>query len=226
MGRKAVVAGATGLVGKELVQLLLHSPAYDRVVILARRTGNVQHAKLVEKTIDFETFADAEFADDFQGADVFCTLGTTMKKARTKEAFRRVDRDYPYRFGRLAKQAGAGQFLIVTAMGAKRDSAFFYNQVKGQIEEDLIALHLPALYLFRPSLLLGKREEFRLAERCGGAAAKAVSFAMLGPLRKYKPIHARTVAQGMLAAAVTDRPGTHLYQSDQIAALAKRFAER
>jgi uncharacterized protein YbjT (DUF2867 family) len=215
MNRKAVVAGATGLIGKELVRLLLDEPAYTVVTLLVRRPTGLMHPKLDEKVIVFDLLEQVDA--DFHGADVFCTLGTTIKKAGTQEAFRRVDYDYPLALGRKAKDEGASQLLIVTAMGASPSSRIFYSRVKGEVEEALHGLELPALRIFRPSFLLGKREEFRLGERVALGLSALWSLALRGPLRKYSPVHARSVAKAMLLAAQSVRSGVRVYESDEIA---------
>lgn len=216
MKRKAVVAGATGLVGKELVRQLLEDEAYGSVVILVRRKTGLAHPKLTERIVDYRALAggdeQAVQALDLAGADVFCALGTTIKKAGTQEAFREVDYDYPLALGRLAKEQGAARFLIVTAIGANPASRIFYSRVKGEVEEALRALNLPALDLFRPSLLLGKREEFRLGERLAALFMPWLS----GLLGKYRPVHGRTVAAAMIQAAKSGEPGVRIHESNRI----------
>lgn len=216
MKRKAVVAGATGLVGKELVRQLLEDEAYGSVVILVRRKTGLAHPKLTESIVDYRALAggdeQAVQALDLAGADVFCALGTTIKKAGTQEAFREVDYDYPLALGRLAKEQGAARFLIVTAIGANPASRIFYSRVKGEVEEALRALNLPALDLFRPSLLLGKREEFRLGERLAALFMPWLS----GLLGKYRPVHGRTVAAAMIQAAKSGEPGVRIHESNRI----------
>lgn len=130
MNRTAVVAGATGLIGKELVQLLLNDAAYKAVTIFVRRPTGMEHPKLVEQIIDFEQLQQASVQMD--GADVFCTLGTTIKKAGSQDAFRKVDYQYPLSLGQLASRQGARQLLLVSAIGANPSSRAFYNRVKGK----------------------------------------------------------------------------------------------
>lgn len=223
--RTAVVAGATGLVGRELVRQLLEDGAYASVVALVRRKTGLTHPKLQEVVVDYRALVEmaGETVEEEQagephielrlaGADVFCALGTTIKKAGTQEAFRKVDYDYPLALGRLAKAQGAAQFLIVTAMGADPASRIFYSRVKGEVEEALRDLHLPVLHLFRPSLLLGKRDEFRLGERLAGMIMPGFA-ALLG---KYRPVHGRTVAAAMIRMAKSGEPGVHIHESNRI----------
>ncbi|MEK4868228.1 oxidoreductase [Niallia sp. FSL W8-1348] len=215
MNRKAFVAGATGEVGKEIVKLLLNEPAYTSITLIVRRPTGISHPKLQEKVVDFDQLEQTDM--DLTGADVFCTLGTTIKKARTKEAFRQVDYVYPLTLGRIAKVQGAKQFLIVTSIGANPSSRLFYTRVKGDIEESLHGLNLPGLHIFRPSLLLGNREEFRTGERIASAVSGMLSPLFAGPLRKYKPIQAHSVAKAMLLAAESNLSGMHVYESNKIA---------
>lgn len=211
--RKAVVAGATGLIGRELVRQLLDDEAYGTVVSLVRRKTGLTHPKLQEVLVDYRALEDMGGTEiDLAGSDVFCVLGTTIKKAGTREAFREVDYDYPLALGRLAKERGAAQFLIVTSMGADPASRIFYSRVKGEVEEALRDLNLPVLHLFRPPLLLGQREEFRLGERLAGMIMPWFA-ALLG---KYRPVHGRTVAAAMIRMAKSGDAGTHIHESNRI----------
>lgn len=220
LNRKAVVVGASGLIGKELVQLLLSESVYTVVTLIVRRPTGITHPKLHEKVIDFDRLEQTDV--NLTGADVFCTLGTTIKKAGTQEAFRQVDYVYPLVLGRMAKAQGAKQFLIVTSMGANSLSRTFYTRVKGEIEEALRGLSLPALHIFRPSLLLGNREEYRMGERIMSSVSGMLSFLFTGPLKKYSPIKARSVAKAMLHMAQGDLSGVHVYESTQIALASER----
>lgn len=217
MKRSAVVVGATGLIGKELVQLLLSDPDYSVVTWIVRRPTGVAHPKLQEQVVNFDQLEQMEI--NLKGADVFCVLGTTIKKAGSQGAFRHVDYTYPLALGRMAKEQGARQFLIVTAMGANQSSRVFYNRVKGEVEVALRELGLRALHIFRPSLLLGNREEFRLGERVAASFSGVLSPLFVGALRKYRPIEARDVAKAMVLTAQRDLAGSHVYESNQMASV-------
>lgn len=210
MSRKAIVAGATGLVGRELVHLLLHDPEYEEVMILVRKPVDILHPKLQTEVIDFDRLKEADI--DMVGADVYCTLGTTIKKAGTQEAFRKVDYAYPLVLGQLAKTGDAKRFMIVTATGANASSRIFYSRVKGETEEALKELELRELHIFRPSLLLGDRDEFRTGERLMGFFAPLFK----GPLRAYGPVQAQSVAAAMIRAAKEGLPGVHVHESRDI----------
>lgn len=217
MGYTAVVSGATGLVGRELVRLLLASEAYDKVIALVRRRVELQHDKLIRRIVDYERLDSALAEEEVQGAHIFCALGTTIKVAGSQEQFRKVDQDYPMRLGELAQKYGAAVFVIVTAMGADRGSAFFYNRVKGEVEEGLRQLDLKALHILRPSFILGERAERRPGEKFAAAASKLLTPLMVGALRPYRPIPAASIAGAMMKSALRQSRSHIVYSSDEIA---------
>jgi uncharacterized protein YbjT (DUF2867 family) len=203
--RTAVVAGPTGLVGRELVARLLRVPAYRRVIALSRRPLDVSDPRL--EVVD-AAFARLEpvlrpVIPQHGPLDVFCCLGTTIRAARSKAAFRQVDHDYVLALGRWARDAGADRLVVVSAMSADPASAVFYSRVKGETEHDLAALGLPALVIVRPSLLAGERSEFRLGERLALAASRPLRALLPASVR---PIAAADVAQAMLDAALAEAP--------------------
>lgn len=220
MVKRAVVVGATGMVGQEVVRRLLDDEEYGHVVTLARRKLNLSHEKLEQLIIDFEDMD--EIQDYLRGSIVFCLLGTTMKRAGSQEAFRKVDYDYPLKLGQLAQEAGAGSYLIVTATGSNARSKIFYSRVKGQLEEELQRIPFERLHILRPSLLLGERSEFRLGERMATMLAPIFSIFLVGSLKKYKPIHASTIATSMIALSKEQREGVFIHESDEIASMSSR----
>ena len=215
MTKSALLLGASGLVGSALLQELLEGAEYAKVTVFVRRELEVQHPKLVQRVVDFERLKDV--AEEFRVDDVFCCLGTTIKKAGSQDAFRKVDFTYPVECAKLAKAKGARRFLIITAMGANAGSGIFYNRVKGEVEEVLRALQLPALHIFRPSLLLGERSEVRVGESIGIKLAPVLGVLLVGPLRKYRAIEGRVVAKAMYRVAQGGASGVHVYPSDRIA---------
>jgi uncharacterized protein YbjT (DUF2867 family) len=209
--RTAVIAGATGLVGSELLLQLLDDPRYARVIALVRRASPLAHSKLSMIMADFLHPEDA--LGDTRVDDVFCCLGTTMAKAGTREKFYEVDYQFPLALARATQALGASQFLLVSALGAKKTSAIFYNRVKGEVEEAINKLGFHTLHIFRPSLLLGPR----LEKRAGEGAAKLL-YKVFGPLvpMKYKGVEAGTVARAMRACASEERDGLFVHESDKI----------
>jgi uncharacterized protein YbjT (DUF2867 family) len=207
----AIIAGATGLIGSYLVELLLNSERYERVIVLTRRSLNMQHEKLQEIQTDLQDLP--QHASLLQAQDVFCCLGTTMAKAGSKQKFYAVDFTYPQILAGLCKQNGAKQFLIVTAMGANKNSRIYYNQVKGEIEEAIKTIGFEGTHIFRPSLLLGPRTE----KRAGEDAAKSL-YAYLGWLlpMNYKGIAAEKVAKAMLHFASVEQTGCFIHASGEL----------
>lgn len=216
--RNALIAGASGLVGGYCLRLLLQSSRYSQVISIGRHDLPLIHPKLDQQTVDFKHLKN--YAADLAADDIYCCLGTTIKKAGSKEAFYQVDHTYVVQLAALAAKRGASQLLVVSAMGANPASWFFYNKVKGQMERDVQQLGFEAVHVFRPSLLLGNREEERTGEELATHIMKPLSHLMVGPLAKYKPVEAEDVARAMLFAAMQEREGTHIYLSDQLPGMA------
>ncbi len=216
--RAALILGATGLVGGHCLELLLKDEAYDKVITLGRREIPLEHPKLEQHVIDFERLNEA--VDLIKAQDVFCCLGTTIKKAGSQEAFYKIDFTYAHETAKLAQQNGAEQFLLVSALGADPKSRIFYNRVKGEVEAAVSRLPFHGVQIFRPSLLLGQRAEFRRGEQIAEKAAKIFSFIFVGPLKKYRPIHARNVAEAMVRVAKEQPAGVNILESETIRALA------
>lgn len=219
MGRTALVMGASGLVGHELVTQLLAAPAYGTVRVWVRRPLPLSHPKLVQQVVSFDNLDQEQNCLGVD--DLFCALGTTMKKAGSPEAFRKVDYEYPLAAARLALAGGVRQFLLVSSAGANAASSVFYSRVKGEVEAAVAAVGLPGFQVFRPSLLLGERQESRPGERLAAAVSRALGFLFVGPLRRYRPISGADVARAMIVAAGRAPSVTTIYESDEIASLAR-----
>jgi uncharacterized protein YbjT (DUF2867 family) len=201
-------------VGSHLLLLLLQSDRYSQVISIGRRELPVIHPKLDQQIVDFDDLKKSEA--DLVADDVFCCLGTTIKKAGSKEAFYKVDHTYVTRLAETTLRRKATQFLVVSSMGADAGSRVFYNKVKGKMERDVLQMGFQAVHIFRPSLLLGEREEHRTGEELGAKIMRPLSALLLGPLRKYRPIQAETVAKAMLQAASQNQKGPQVYLSDKI----------
>jgi uncharacterized protein YbjT (DUF2867 family) len=218
--RTAILAGATGLVGAHLLRLLLADPRYGRVIAVSRRGLGIEHAKLRSLITAFDAvetaLADAGETID----DAFCALGTTIRTAGSRAAFRRVDFDYVVAFARAARAAGARQFILASAIGASVRSAFFYLRVKGEAEQAVAGLGYPAFHVFRPCLLLGRRAQPRPREALGQALAPFLNPLLVGPAAAYRGIPAERVAAAMIAAAVPERPGRHIHTYAEMTASA------
>lgn len=222
--KKAMVAGATGLIGKNLLVELIQSGEYNEVLVITRRELDFEETVVKQLVLDFDELE--KHAELFIGTDdVFVCLGTTMKKAKSKKQFMKVDYTYPLKLAKLAKEANVKQFLIITSIGADRESMFFYSKVKGKLEEALVTLKLRSLHIFRPSLLVGNREEFRFGEKVAEVITKPLSFLLAGPLEKYKPVKSEYLAKAMCAVAQEESSGVHIYESDQIRILGKTLQQ-
>lgn len=216
--RKALFVGASGLVGGHLLSLILADSYWESVTSLVRKPTFHQGEKLNQIQVDFDQLDESLFESFGRVDDIFCCLGTTIKKAGSEEVFKRVDLEYPLQVARLGLGIDANQFLVITALGADRNSGIFYSRTKGELEAALADLKYQGLCIFRPSLLLGDREEHRLGESIAGFASQAMGFLLVGGLRKYKPISALAVARSMLDSAKRNLPGIHYIESDTMQA--------
>jgi uncharacterized protein YbjT (DUF2867 family) len=206
----AVVAGGTGLVGRFLLEILDADPAFTEVRALSRRAQKSDLKKVKWVEVNFDEPQSLDAACD--GVNVaFCCLGTTIKKAGSQEAFRKVDHGYVIAFAKAAKKGRAAQFHTVSAIGASAKSSVFYSRVKGEAEEAVQGMGFKSLGIYQPSFLEGPREEPRLGEKIGGVAMKLLSPLMLGGLSIYKPIHVKTVASAMVAMAGKHKGGKFTY---------------
>jgi uncharacterized protein YbjT (DUF2867 family) len=212
---RVLVVGASGLVGRQAVRQCLHDPGVSEVRVLLRR--HLALDELLGPHTDLDAAQRARFQPhviDFTQLDrcpglfdvntVFCSLGTTLRQAGSREAFRRVDFEWPLQVARLARANGASRFLLVSAVGADSASRVFYNRVKGELEDAVSDIGFEQLCLARPSLLQGDRSEFRFGEHMGLLLGRALGF--LVP-ESHQPVHVSQVAAGLLAAARAGRPG-------------------
>ena len=212
MSRTALVAGATGLVGSHVLEFLLADAHWSHVVTVGRRTTSQRHAKLEQRVLDLgelETVRDFPHVDD-----VFCCLGTTIKQAGSQQAFRLVDHAFVVGLARAGLRAGATQFLLVSAIGADPESRVFYSRVKGETEAAIRKLPYQSIQIFRPSLLLGERAEFRLGEQIAMLGAPVLPALLFGRLRRYRPIQAATVARAMVTIAHEAPRGPNVFEYD------------
>ena len=209
MNRSVLLAGATGLIGRHCLSRLLADEDFARVVVLTRRPLNQQHARLVERVIDFERLAD--YAELFDVDAVLCCLGTTLSKAGSKAAFEKVDYGYVAALATVAINQGVKSFLLISAVGASPYSLAFYSRVKGRAEAVVQALSFPTVHILRPSLLLGDRDESRLAEDLVKPVAPFIAPFLWGPLARYRPVAADQVAALMVELARRDKRGVHIH---------------
>lgn len=208
----AVIIGSTGLIGSALYHLVQKDKSFDTVRLIVRRPLPKPHGNTEVKLINFE---DAEsFKMALEDCNVvFCAVGTTQQKvAGSKEAYRRVDFNIPVLAAKFSKEAGVQHFSLVSAVGAQKSVSNFYLRLKGEVEERVQDSGLSSVAVFRPSLLLGNRSEKRTGERIAQIVMPVVAPLFFGPLSKYKPIQAATVAAAMLAKSKEQLAGFHVYE--------------
>ena len=219
MALNVILAGASGEVGKRLLEKLIASNLVASVHLINRSTNPTHHPKVVQHQVSFDHLDTLENAPNFDLA--YCCLGTTIKRAGSKAAFEKVDLHYVCEFARLAKQHNCPTFAVISSIGASSNKGGFYLETKGRMEDSLRSMNWPSLYLFRPSLLTGKRQEFRLGEHIGALLGKFISPILQGPLHKYKPIEMDLVANAMTALTQSANLGVIAVEGKEILNLAR-----
>ncbi len=214
MSKKAILIGATGLVGSHVLQLLLSDERYESVKVFHRRSTGISHSKLTEHIIDFDD--QESWKPLVTGAHLFSALGTTLKKAGSKDAQYKIDYTYQYNFAKIASENGVSNYALVSSLGANPDSGSFYPRIKGELDEAVQELPFDNTLILRPSFLDGSRDEFRLGERIGIAVAKILC--KVPGLKKYHPVKAKTVAKAMIEG-LKSNPQKNIYEGEEIARL-------
>ncbi|MBW0178772.1 NAD(P)H-binding protein [Sediminibacterium sp.] len=209
--RTALILGASGLTGQVLAQLLLADDLYSLVTIYVRKQIAISHPRLQQQIVNYERLDTAVQADD-----VFCCLGTTIKKAGSQLAFRQVDLVYPQKVAELQRAAGSSRFLLISAVGANEQSSIFYSRIKGEVEKAIQVLGYSCTCIFRPSLIMGERSERRVGEKIAMLLTKIIGPLLIGPLKKYQPVLALSIAKAMQKAAHQFEDGIHFISSDEI----------
>ena len=211
MKNTAVIIGATGAVGREIVNEILRGEYYDRIYVLGRNSISrlPEDDRLTKIVIDFENMRfDTSILDD---ADVFAALGTTIKIAGSKENQRKIDVDYTVNFAKLC-EGKVRSFNVVSAIGANSKSKNFYNSLKGELEDKLKEMNLGTLRIFQPSLLISKREDKRFLEEIFMKVAPIFQFVLKGKTKKYSPIEASLLGKEIVRSATENKgKGTYTY---------------
>ena len=218
MKKKALIFGATGAVGSQLLDLILNGDQYQQVIVVARRPATLVHVKLVWVETEFDALNDLVPLSGLTGGDAYCCLGTTIKAAGSKEKFHQVDYDYVVNAARFAKKCNAMKFSMISSIGADAKSNYFYSQTKGEAETAVIAAKLPSLRIFRPSLLKGKRAEFRLKEEIGNVFSLLMTPVFYLGLRKYQPIEIEKLARALYKTSTDEsvNDSVRIYESDEL----------
>lgn len=197
--KKAIIYGASGLVGSYILKILLNDNNYKEVIIVVRKDLGIQHPKLKSLIGDFSTLDS--LAKNLAADEVYIALGTTQKKAPDRKEYYRIDHDYPVLAVELAKVNGAKTVLLVSAVGANARSNVFYTATKGKAEQDIIDLEFDHTYIFRPSMILGDRSEKRPLEKALQAIWKVINPLFIGTLNRYRGCEAENIARAMVNAA-------------------------
>ena len=212
--KTAILIGATGLVGNEIVNKLLNDSRYDRIKIFTRRTLKISNLKLEEYIIDFDHLKD--WKHKITGDELYSALGTTIKKAGSKEAQYKIDFTYQYEMARIAAENNVSKMLLVSSLGANSKSKNFYLRMKGELEEAILKLLFKNTFIFRPSILAGDRNEKRFGESVGIKLAKIFTSA-IPLLKKYRPVEAENVADSMIKSAnLNSGEDKQIIESDEI----------
>jgi len=211
---KVAIAGTTGLIGREVLQLLNFHPKVDKIISIQRRSTGIKYLKVEEVVTHFDELSEEIIP---KNTDAFiCCLGTTMKKAKTKQRFKKVDYEYVIKLAQVAKKKGCEHFLVVSAIGVKKNSLFFYNRVKAEMEEELKKMGFKQLDIFQPALLVGRRKDFRLVEKISIWIFKGLNILLIGSFANYSSIHANTVAKSIVKQLFEKREGVFCHRGREM----------
>lgn len=214
MRKTAIVFGASGLIGNLLIQKLLQDNRYQKIILIVRSSMNLKHDKLEEKIVDFNTFVQQ--ISPIQADEIYCCIGTTIKKAGSKEAFEAVDLEIPSKIAQLAVINNIQKLLVISSLGANLHTSNFYLKTKAKMEHSMAKKTIDTVIFFRPSLLLGSRKEFRFGELMAKIFMPIMHIFLLGSLKKYRAIKAEVVAEVMINVANSDKEGLCYLESDEI----------
>ncbi|WP_312923118.1 NAD-dependent epimerase/dehydratase family protein [Empedobacter brevis] len=196
MDKTALVLGSTGLIGSLLLEKLLNHPAYSKIITVVRKPQQINHPKLIEIVTDFDS--EIQIDEITQIDSIFSCLGTTRKNTPNLDAYHKIEVELPLQYAELGQQKDLTKFHYISAVGANANASNFYLKIKGEAEQALKQKDIAHLYLYEPSLLIGNRKEYRLAEKFSAFVFPFVNLFLIGKLSKYKSIHAENVAQSMI----------------------------
>ena len=218
MKKSAIILGSSGLIGSNLLTLLLENSNFESVKIFVRKILPIQHQKLIQILTNFE---DLEAVKNEIRADViFSCLGSTRNKTPDLQQYKKIDHDYPIYFAEEGLKNGLSEFHLISALGAKSNSSNFYTKMKGETEDGIKNLKIPSLYIYQPSFLKGNRTENRLGEKIALIVMKLIDPLLIGSLKRYKTIAAEVVAKAMINESIKNKKGIFVLESDKIKELA------
>ncbi|QEC51589.1 uncharacterized protein YbjT (DUF2867 family) [Anseongella ginsenosidimutans] len=217
-----LLTGATGLVGRICLDLLLQDPYFKEVRVISRRPLYHEDPKLKEFITDFNNLES--LAGEFEAEIVICCLGSTIKDAGSREQFMKIDHDYPVQIAQIAHRKGSRHFMVISSIGASKSSLFFYSRVKGMMEDNVKMLPYESISIFQPSLIDGERKEVRVMEQLSLKMSRPLGKLLQGSLKKYRPIAAQDIARAIIHAAKNNLPGIHYYTGDKIKDCSDRYS--
>lgn len=212
INKKAIVLGATGLVGSHVLNMLLDDERYSTVKVFHRRLTGIKHNKLEEHVIDFDNIGT--WSDQLTGDELYSAIGTTIKKAGSKEAQYKIDVTYPFEAAKAAAANGLKKYSLVSSAGADKKSGLFYLRIKGELDDAVSELPFDRITIMRPSILDGDRKEIRPGERFGLAAMRIAG--KIPCLKKYRPIPAEQVARAMIKSLQADADGCFIFEPNEV----------
>lgn len=220
MKKTAIILGASGLTGSHVLQMLIKDERYDTIKLFSRSKieglTSPKVKQFVGNLLELE-----QFKANFTADEVYCSIGTTKSKTPDKSKYKMIDYGIPLAASKLAKANQIDTFLVVSAMGANKNSSVFYNRTKGEMEHDVQEQKLPNTYIFRPSLIGGERDESRTLEKIGLAIFKVIQPLFIGALKKYKIVNASAIAKAMIHIANKTKHSEVIITSDHINTLGK-----
>ena len=210
----ALILGSNGLIGSELLTQLQEKEEYEKVYAISRKPMELAHPKLINILADQNNIEDRLMDVDFD--HLYICIGTTKKKTPNQEEYFSIDHDYPLSLAKIAKKRSCYSVAVVSSVGANENSSQFYLQTKGKLEQSLIRLSFDKLHIFRPSLLLGHRDEKRSGEDMGKIFMKIFGIFCIGPLKKFKAISAKKVSKSMITSSLSEDKGVFFHTYKEI----------
>lgn len=211
---KVVICGSSGLVGSFLLEELLRNKEVERIYSLSRKPSRITHKKLIEIETDFEQLVDLGLPETIDMS--FCALGTTLKKAGSKEQQTKIDKDYVVEFAKFCLRNGGKQIGIISSLGANPESSNFYLRLKGQMETEIKSMPFIKTVFIRPSMLMGNRKEFRLGENIGKIFITLFGPLLIGKLKRYRGVSAEKVAKKLVETTINSPMGVVVIESENI----------
>jgi uncharacterized protein YbjT (DUF2867 family) len=219
MSKSIIILGASGLIGHEVLNQALENSQIEQIIILVRKSINLKHNKLTEVITDFKNLS--EINSNVMGDALICCLGTTRKKTPNLQEYKNIDFGLTVEIAKIAKENDVQQIHLISAIGAHPNSKIFYNRLKGETEEAVINLQFPETIIYRPSLLIGKRNEFRFGELVAQKLAPIFDFFLIGSLKKYHSISADSIAKSVLNRIFTEGKKVEVKEFNEIRSLHK-----